>query len=317
MTIHPSIWPKLVCPICLHTLSAESDSLHCPCAASYLVVEGVPIMLVEDEHLRIKKDEIAGEVVFNRDVVPLSVHEQRNRFVNRNTEEFLDALGISLAGRETLIVGCSLTDMRLCCRLGAKPVGLDIVPSYTIGGSRSSRNDFGLDVGWICGDGECLPFADGSFEIVFVRQALHHMVKYRAALAEFLRVTRYRVLIVEEPFAPGAHDAGGDIRREYQAGNLDDPEGMLADKYHDFTLSACLTALRSAGAACDLYWARETAWSDHSGPAIQLREGPNPARDLPMAERLVAGGCVSIDVRKRPRAAMRAMSRESVIAMLN
>ena len=70
-------------------------------------------------------------------------------------------------------------------------------------------------------------------------------------------MTRDLVLIVEEPFVPGTHDSGQDIHREYQAGSFEDPERMLADKYHDFTLPACLTTLKSTGAVCTLYWARE------------------------------------------------------------
>jgi ubiquinone/menaquinone biosynthesis C-methylase UbiE/uncharacterized protein YbaR (Trm112 family) len=316
MPVHPSIWPKLACPICLGSLVTESDWLRCSCGASYPIVEDVPIVLLEDEHAQIKKDEIAGEVEFNQRVVPLKVHEQRNKFVDQNTEEVLRALRINLAGKQTLIVGCSMTEMLLCCRLGATPVGLDIVPRHTIGCAIASKTQYALDIGWICGDGEHLPFRDGSFDVVLVRQTLHHMVKYRAALAEFLRVTRDLVLIIDEPFMPGSYDSEQDVHREYQAGNVRDPERMLADKYHDFTLTACLKALKGAGAAYTLYWARENCWADETGPTVRFCHGRNLNRDLPMPERLVAGGQISIAVHKRLRTGLRPMTRDTVMAML-
>jgi SAM-dependent methyltransferase len=61
---------------------------------------------------------------------------------------------------------------------------------------------------WVCGDGECLPFRDESFDTIIVRQGLHHLMKYHAAISEFFRVCRLggRVLIIDEPFVGPCFD---------------------------------------------------------------------------------------------------------------
>lgn len=78
-------------------------------------------------------------------------------------------------------------------RLGYRTVALDIDVTTL----RHARERVALDprnaperARFVCGDGQRLPFADGSFDGVLCLNALHHMPDYRATLAEMLRVLR-------------------------------------------------------------------------------------------------------------------------------
>lgn len=315
---HATVLPKLACPICLGRLAAGEDGLLCPCGAVYPVIKGVPVCLVEDVHVAIKRDEIAGEVAYNV-AIPPSVHAARHALVDGNAEEFLHDAGIKLAAKEVLVVGCSMGEMNFCSGLEAKPVGLDIGPRLVLDCDFASREYYKLDVGWVCGDGECLPFADDSFDAVIVRQALHHMTRYRTAIVEFLRVTRDLVLIVDEPFAPGDFDSADDLTRVYRSGET--AEELLADKYHDFTLPACLSVLDRAGTAYTLHWPGQIGSLAHD--PIRFITAPNPCLKLTIDQRMTAGGNVSIAAHKKGAVARQAqtgfrrpMARETVMAML-
>jgi ubiquinone/menaquinone biosynthesis C-methylase UbiE/uncharacterized protein YbaR (Trm112 family) len=315
---HAAVLPKLACPICLGHLAPREDTLCCPCGAVYPVIDGVPVFLVEDAHGAIKRDEIAGEVAYNV-AIPMSVHEARNVLVDGNTKDFLRDAGVNLTGKEVLVVGCSMSEMLLCCALGSRPVGLDIGPRLVLDCDVASRKHYALDVGWVCGDGEWLPFADSSFDAVIVRQALHHMTRYRTAIVEFLRVTRDLVLIVDEAFVAGDFDSADDPMREYRSG--ESAEALLADKYHDFTLPACLSVLNQARATYTLHWPSQIGAV--ANDPIRFVTAPNPYLALKIQQRMTSGGNVSIAaskhgavVRRSPPSAVRPMSRESVMVML-
>lgn len=361
----PDTFPKVVCPVCLGSLAVgENTHLVCSgCGGAFAVVSGLPILLVDDENRRIKADEIKGEVEFNVKKIPMEVHEMRNAFVDRNTEVFLTSAGVSLAGKDVLAVGCSMAELLLCVRHGARPFGLDIVPKLTRD-CRDATVHRGIDAAWVCGDGECLPFPAETFDVVMVRQALHHMVKYYSAIAEFFRVTRVGgvVLIVDEPFCPAssidavvdyppAYELYGDIRvadlrallglpaaasgasvisdfavlekeREYIAADSADPERLLADKYHSFSLPNCITALRSHTRAYQIHWPTEVAWSGETEGVPSFHHGPNPVYELPLLSKLASAGNVSIAAKKtepttvlRNRSGIRPTPLDAVAAM--
>ena len=161
------------------------------------------MLLIEDENSHKKMDEIKGEAEYNVKQIPMEVHIARNTFVNRNTQLFLDECGIDFSGKETLIVGCSMAELELFAPKTNRIVCLDLVPALTLA-CRQATIERNIDAAWICGDGECLPLEDESFDIVIVRQALHHMLKYYSAVSELFRVCKVggAVLIIDEPFSP-------------------------------------------------------------------------------------------------------------------
>ena len=205
---HPFVLGKLCCPICLSPLFHSSvdrrrDHLSCKfCESTFLVQDRLPILLINDDNWRKKRDEIEGEVSFNVNKVPPEVHLERNAFVDKNTESFLRESKADLSKADTLIVGSSIAELEFFYRKSRSVVSLDIVPSLTKA-CLEATEERGIPAAWVCGDGECLPFEDESFDTVVVRQTLHHMLKYYSAICELFRVCKRggRVLVIDEPFA--------------------------------------------------------------------------------------------------------------------
>jgi SAM-dependent methyltransferase len=194
---------RLVCPCCLGALKFGPSHLSCQrCDGAFPIQNGVPVMLVRDENWNKKQDEIAGEIEFNTVTVAEETHAKRNAFLNKNSLTLLQQSETDLRGKSILVVGSSMAEAECFSRTSAAMVGLDIVPDLTIMYRDASLREE-LNVEWVCGDGECLPFPAESFDIVIVRQALHHMIRYYSAISEFFRVTRVggKVLIIEEPFS--------------------------------------------------------------------------------------------------------------------
>lgn len=200
---------KLCCPVCLsnlfHSLEKEDlDYLSCKdCGSRFVVFDKLPILLVGDENWNKKKDEIDGEANYNRKYIPLEVHVERNMFVNNNTEKFLNDAGLDLKNDDALIVGSSFAELSYFATKCRNIISLDIVPSLVKDCLKATIEQH-ISAEWICGDGECLPFEDESFDSVIVRQTLHHMLKYYSAISEFFRVCKRggNVLIIDEPFSP-------------------------------------------------------------------------------------------------------------------
>src|SRR5439155_2846331 len=223
------------------------------------------------------------------------------------------------------LVGASMAEAKCFAPLAGKTTALDIVPDLTVSYRDASRLA-GLAAAWICGDGECLPFASESFDVVIVRQALHHMLLYYSAISEFFRVTKVggRILVIEEPYsAPDLdhravaaqpddfelydgialgelrtalgwvrHDTGApdvlEPARTYIPAVVGDAESLLADKYHHFSAVEVILALRMHTDQFQLVWPEDVGWTDHSGPEITFCSGPNSAVSLPSIDRFSA-----------------------------
>ncbi|MFH7242987.1 MAG: class I SAM-dependent methyltransferase [Spirulina sp.] len=165
-------------------------------------------MLIKDENQDKKADEIKGEEEYNTKVIPPEVHEQRNIFEDSNSQELLNKFGIDLSEANVLIVGCSFSELEFFHSRCKKIIALDIVPNL-VQLYASATKDRGLSADWVCGDGECLPFEEESFDFVIIRQALHHMLKYYSAIFEFFRVCKIdgKIIIIDEPMTPPLFDA--------------------------------------------------------------------------------------------------------------
>jgi SAM-dependent methyltransferase len=206
---HPDILRHLSCPVCLSSLfhsriDNKTEHLSCyACSSIFLVSDGLPILLLEDENWRQKADEIEGETTYNINKVPLKVHVERNAFVDNNTESFLTESQVNLLNDDILIVGCSMAELEFFSKKARNVVCLDIVPSVTKA-SFEATGHRQIPAAWVCGDGECLAFEEESFDAVIVRQTLHHMLKYYSAICELFRVCKRggHVLVIDEPFSP-------------------------------------------------------------------------------------------------------------------
>jgi len=80
---------------------------------------------------------------------------------------------------------------------GMRAVGVDLTAEM-LAEARASQNG-----SFVRGDGARLPFADGAFDVVVTRNALHHIVEPVAVMRELVRVVRRGGrLIVEDMRAP-------------------------------------------------------------------------------------------------------------------
>ncbi len=118
-------------------------------------------------------------------------------------------------------------------------------------------------IGWIAGDAEALPFADGAFSIVTCRRAPHHFVRIERAVDEMLRVLARggRLGVVDQ--VPPESDPGCDLMETLE---------VVRDSSHVRALRAsrwqALLAGRSVALTCvQVVERRQTieAWLDLAG----------------------------------------------------
>lgn len=126
---------------------------------------------------------------WNRDRDVSEVYDNENR-VSRHLSEIAP-----IAGMRVLEVGAGTgRDGILMARQGASVVSLDYSPvSLGIIGGQLSGGD---DVALCCADAFALPFADGTFDLVFHQGLLEHFRNPREMLAEHRRVLRDGGLIL-------------------------------------------------------------------------------------------------------------------------
>jgi SAM-dependent methyltransferase len=94
------------------------------------------------------------------------------------------------AGARLLEVGCGMgTDLLQFARGGAQVTGVDLTPR-SIDISRRHFDLYGASGDFAISDGENLPFADGSFDVVYSNGVLHHTPDTAGAVREVHRVLR-------------------------------------------------------------------------------------------------------------------------------
>jgi ubiquinone/menaquinone biosynthesis C-methylase UbiE len=94
------------------------------------------------------------------------------------------------AGKRLLEVGCGMgTDLLQFARGGAICTGIDLTPrSVEVSSLHFGLYDMRAD--FVLGDGECLPFADESFDVVYSNGVLHHTPDTVGAVGELHRVLK-------------------------------------------------------------------------------------------------------------------------------
>jgi SAM-dependent methyltransferase len=94
------------------------------------------------------------------------------------------------AGARLLEVGCGMgTDLLQFARGGAKVTGVDLTPR-SVQISRQHLDVYGASGDFAISDGENLPFADESFDVVYSNGVLHHTPDTAGAVREVHRVLR-------------------------------------------------------------------------------------------------------------------------------
>ncbi len=93
-------------------------------------------------------------------------------------------------GARLLEIGCGMgTDLLQFSRGGARCIGIDLTPR-SIEITRHRFKVYGADGSFMISDGEHLPFADTSFDVVYSNGVLHHTPDTAGAVREVHRVLR-------------------------------------------------------------------------------------------------------------------------------
>jgi glycosyltransferase involved in cell wall biosynthesis/SAM-dependent methyltransferase len=138
-----------------------------------------------------------------RDAWSLAIAEHRARDVGASEPALVNSGGGPTEPHETVLVVCCGSGMEaeMVARTGRRVVALDISPAAVARArERTARFSFPLDL--VVGDAEHLPFADSSFDFVFVHDGLHHLSDPYRGVREMLRVAR-RAVVIAEPADAG------------------------------------------------------------------------------------------------------------------
>ena len=93
-------------------------------------------------------------------------------------------------GARLLEIGCGMgTDLLQFARGGARCVGLDLTPR-SVEITRHRFSLYGVDGAFMISDGEQLPFASETFDVVYSNGVLHHTPDTEGAIREVHRVLR-------------------------------------------------------------------------------------------------------------------------------
>jgi SAM-dependent methyltransferase len=166
-------------------------------ATSFRLDDGIPVFSEGSEHARRQAAHFDHE---DEEFEVTRPHGTTQLYAWLIEEKFRR----SIAGIEGSVAGCTVLtvcggsgmDAELLARAGAHVVSADI----SLGASRRARERalrYGLGLVPVVADAESLPFADRSFELVYVHDGLHHLEHPEEGLAEMARVARHAVSVTE------------------------------------------------------------------------------------------------------------------------
>jgi SAM-dependent methyltransferase len=115
--------------------------------------------------------------------------EVADRLINRFGPTLVDSLAIG-PGQQVLDVACGAGNVAIpAAAAGADVTGLDITPALLERGVVNA-SAAGVDVTWVEGDAEALPFADASFDVVTSAVGVMFCANHEKAADELVRVCR-------------------------------------------------------------------------------------------------------------------------------
>ena len=111
-----------------------------------------------------------------------------------------------LSGDERVLdVACGSGNATIpAARSGARVTGLDITPKLLEAG-RAKADEAGVEIDWVEGDAEQLPFEDGSFDVVTSLLGVMFAPDHERAAAEIARVVRPGGRVVIGSWKPEGH----------------------------------------------------------------------------------------------------------------
>ncbi len=218
------------CHANLHLADAEMERdeiwrgrLTCAaCGAGYPVLRGMPQLYRDDERWWPKAREAEGWVTFHKnlgiydvveDAIDLHIpYYPQEPWISVARSFDVAMQMIALTGRETILdLGAGRGwAAKHFARLGCRVVALDVVADDNVGLGRAKglMDHAGVYFDRLIGDGENLPLAPDSFDLVFSAAALHHSSHLPELLQQVAKVLKPggRLLAVREPCISIAED---------------------------------------------------------------------------------------------------------------
>ncbi len=182
-------WDRVRCPDCLGALAFATEAWRCTsCTSTYVVERGVPRLIGASSSLNLNEVATQDEASEAYD----NVRYQRE-WSRRYHEHTLDQLfDIVPARGDVLDDGCGpglfMEHMRTRAPQMGRYVGID-VSGGMLGKAVARRTDPDREL-LIQADSCRLPFADASFDTVFVRGLLHHLPDPEQGVREVARVLK-------------------------------------------------------------------------------------------------------------------------------
>ena len=197
-------WPvRLVCPRDQGELEPDGDALACAEGHRYPLVDGIPLLLVEEERPTHGacwvspgeppgSDGRVGEGIdpVVQEVIAATCGSLYRHLIHRLPSYPIPQIRLPPGdGRLFLEVGCNWG--RWCvaaARRGYRAVGVD--PSLNgIQAARRVAYQLGVEASYVVADARHLPFADGAFDVVFSYSVFQHFSR-EDALASFDEIGR-------------------------------------------------------------------------------------------------------------------------------
>ena len=189
---------ELACPRDRGALRREADELVCAEGHSYAIVDDIPVLLVpEDEPthgacwVSLERPEPQADTdAFVQGAIAATCGNLYRHLIGNLPEYPIPEIRLPPGdGKLFLEVGCNWG--RWCvsaARRGYRVVGID--PSLdAIRAARRVADELGVDAEYLVADARSLPFADGSFDVVFSYSVFQHFTRV-AAVAAFEELGR-------------------------------------------------------------------------------------------------------------------------------
>ncbi len=206
---------RLVCPRDKEKLENKDENLICPLNHIYPIVEGIPVMLVneaetthgyigqtlekvaalndkrnetENETKRINEvDEfVQSEIPYTSGILYIPL---KNKLTRYPIPEFRLPPG---NGEKLLDIGCNWGRWSIAAaQKGYQPIGIDPSLNAVLAARRVSKQ-LGVNANFVVGDARFLPFATDCFDVVFSYGVFQHFSKenVRISLDEIVRVLK-------------------------------------------------------------------------------------------------------------------------------
>jgi SAM-dependent methyltransferase/uncharacterized protein YbaR (Trm112 family) len=236
------VWQELACPRDRTRLEPQGESLVCEQGHEFPYVDGIPVMVVDDELAptqpgywsdseqiaRVRSAEpppVEGEGVdpYVAELI-LGTHGNLYKHLSGGMSRYpIPDFPLPRGTGELLLdIGCNWGRWSIAAaQRGYRPIGVD--PSFeAIVAARRIARQLGADTRYVVADARRLPFADGTFDVVFSYGVLQHFSKSDVAVSvdEIARVVkRSGYSWVQMPNSLGALNAVRLAQRRFREGD--------------------------------------------------------------------------------------------------